>query len=286
MELQSMPRLGPSYRAAAFGALRRSRPAAVPDAELALPSATIDIDHLARYDRVCGYRLTDALPPTYPHVLAFPLAMVLMTRADFPFPLLGLVHIANRIEAIAPLRVTDRPALRVRAGALGPHPRGRQLDVVTEAHLDGECVWREHSTYLHRAGSKKTEKSEKAEATPPAGGSARWQVPASVGRRYAKVSGDRNPIHTSRLGARLFGFRRRIAHGMWSAARCLAALEGRLPDTATIEMAFQRPLLLPGTAAFTGTPTGTGWRLTLADPETGRPHLTGTVRAPSAILEV
>jgi len=277
-----MPRLGPSYRAAALGALRRSRPASIPDAELALPHAAIDLDHLAAYDRVCGFRLTDALPPTYPHVLAFPLAMALMTRADFPFPLLGLVHIANRIETIAPLQVTDRPALRVRATALGPHPRGRQLDVVTEAHLDGACVWREHSTYLHRGGSGKPEKSEKSEATAPAGGTAKWQVPASVGKSYARVSGDRNPIHTSRLGARLFGFPRRIAHGMWSAARCLAALEGRLPDGATIELRFQRPLLLPGTAAFTSTPAGSGWSLTLADATTGRPHVTGTVRASSS----
>jgi acyl dehydratase len=273
MDLPSMPRLGPSYRAAAVGALRRSRPAAIPDAELRLADASIDVDHLAAYGRVCGFRLTNEVPPTYPHVLAFPLAMALMTRRDFPFPLLGLVHVASRIETLAPLRVTDRPGLRVRAAALGPHPRGRQLDVVTEATLDGECVWREHSTYLHRG--KKTGKTDSA--TTPAGGTAKWIVPASVGRNYAKISGDRNPIHTSRLGARLFGFPRRIAHGMWSAARCLAALEGRLPDAATIEIRFQRPLLLPGTATFTGTPTGGGWGLTLADAKTGRPHLTGSI---------
>ena len=279
MDLPSMPRLGPSYRAAALGALRRSRPAAIPDVELRLADTSIDVGHLAAYGRVCGFRLTNEVPATYPHVLAFPLAMALMTRRDFPFPLLGLVHVANRIETLAPLRVTDRPALRVRAAALGPHPLGRQLDVVTEASLDGECVWREHSTYLHRG-----EKTEKPGSTPttPSGGTAKWTVPASVGRRYAKISGDRNPIHTSRLGARLFGFPRRIAHGMWSAARCLAALEGRLPDGATIELRFQRPLLLPGTAAFTSTPAGSGWSLTLADATTGRPHVTGTVRASSS----
>jgi acyl dehydratase len=277
MDLPSMPGLGPSYRAAALGALRRSRPAAVADVELRLAEAAIDVDHLAAYDRVCGFRLTDVLPPTYPHVLAFPLAMALMARRDFPFPLIGLVHIANRIEMLAPLRVTDRPDLRVRASALGPHPRGRQLDVVTEAHIDGECVWREHSTYLHRGSGKKAEKSGRSVATSPASGSAKWSIPASVGRNYARVSGDRNPIHTSRLGARVLGFPRRIAHGMWSAARCLAALEGRLPDPATIEISFQRPLLLPGTAALTSTRAGSGWRLVLTDPKTGRTHVTATV---------
>jgi len=279
MDLPSMPRLGPSYRAAALGALRRSRPAVLPDVELRLADASIDVDHLAAYGRVCGFRLANELPPTYPHVLAFPLAMALMSRRDFPFPLLGLVHVANRIETLAPLRVTDRPALRVRAAALGPHPRGRQLDVVTEALLDGECVWREHSTYLHRG--KRTEKPG-SHPTTSAGATAKWTVPPSVGRSYAKVSGDRNPIHTSRLGARLFGFPRRIAHGMWSAARCLAALEGRLPDRATIEIRFQRPLLLPGTATFTGTPAGSGWSITLADAKTGGPHLTGSVKGSAA----
>jgi acyl dehydratase len=280
MEFDTMPPLGPSYWSAAFGALRRRRPVAVPDVEFRLPHAEIDVDHLAEYNRVCGFRLTDRLPPTYPHVLAFPLAMALMTRADFPMPLIGLVHIANRIETLAPILVTDRPEVRVRATALGVHPRGRRVDVVTEAYLDGACVWREHSTYLHRDRAKSTERSMPPSDRKPAAATARWYVPASVGRSYGRVSGDRNPIHRSRLGARLFGFPRRIAHGMWSAARCLAALEGRLPDSATIEIQFHRPLLLPGTAAFTGTPAAGGWSLTLADPQTGRIHLTGSVRAP------
>jgi acyl dehydratase len=77
-----------------------------------------------------------------------------------------------------------------------------------------------------------------------------WRVPARVGGDYAAVSGDRNPIHTSRIGARLFGFPRPIAHGMWSVARCLAALEGRLPDAYTVEVRFQRPILLPATVSF------------------------------------
>jgi acyl dehydratase len=209
-----------------------------------------------------------------------------MTRGDFPFPVLGLVHVSNRIETLAPLRLADRPALTVRAAALGPHPRGRQIDVVTEAHVDGACVWREHSTYLRREPARPPSGPRRRPAWGDArsvgefgAGAALWTVPALTARRYAQVSGDRNPIHTSRLAARAFGFRRRIAHGMWTAARSLAALEGRLPATGTVEVHFQRPLLLPGRAAFTSTPTGTGWAVTLTDPHTGRPHLTGTVRS-------
>jgi acyl dehydratase len=253
--------------------------------ELVLPEVRVDVDHLAAYDRVCGFRLTDALPVTYPHVLGFPLALALMTRRDFPLPLPGLVHVANRIEVLAPLTTADRLTLRVRALGLRPHPRGRQVDLVTEVHLDGACAWREHSTYLRRQGGERSDRPAAPPATsppgtsppaaPPAGG-ARWTVPADTGIRYARVSGDRNPIHTSRLAARLFGFPGRIAHGMWTAARSLAALEGRVPDLVTAETRFQRPVPLPARVTFAATAAGSGWSLALTD-ATGRPHLTGTV---------
>ena len=62
------------------------------------------------------------------------------------------------------------------------------------------------------------------------GSAATWRIPDDAGRRYAKVSGDVNPIHLSGLTAKAFGFKRAIAHGMWVKARVLGALSGRLPD--------------------------------------------------------
>ena len=59
------------------------------------------------------------------------------------------------------------------------------------------------------------------------------------------MSGDINPIHMHPLSARLFGFPKPIAHGMWLKARCLAALEGQLPDALHGRRAFKLPLLLP-----------------------------------------
>jgi acyl dehydratase len=77
-----------------------------------------------------------------------------------------------------------------------------------------------------------------------------WSLPDDLGRRYASVSGDRNPIHMHALSARLFGFPRAIAHGMWTKARCLAALDSSLPDVYTVEVAFRKPILLPGKVSF------------------------------------
>ncbi|MEV0566729.1 MaoC/PaaZ C-terminal domain-containing protein [Dactylosporangium sp. NPDC050588] len=274
--LDRMPRLGPLYRAAA---LRRAVAAdpVLPERELTVEAVTVDRAHLAQYNRVCGFRLRDELPATYLHAVAFPLAMALMTAPDFPFPVLGLVHVANRIELLRPLPSSAAFSVSVRAGALRPHDRGTQLDVVTTATIDGDPVFSDTSTYLRRTGSGASAAAPRPAAEPPAP-NAVWRVPRRVGTDYAAVSGDRNPIHTSRLLAKVFGFPRTIAHGMWTKARCLAALEGRLPDSYTVDVAFKTPILLPATVGFTAVAQGGGWDYGVHDGRSGRPHLTGTVR--------
>jgi acyl dehydratase len=240
----------------------------------------VDPAHLAAYDRVCGFRLTDELPVTYPHVLNFPLQVKLMTDPGFPFPLVGSVHLANRITQYRPLRVSDRFGLQVRVADLRPHPKGRQFDVISEAVISetvagGEVVWRDVSTYLRRGGGSGPRDEREPVAAPEP--TAIWRVPGDTGRRYAEVSGDRNPIHLHPLSARLFGFPRAIAHGMWTKARCLTALEGRLPDAYTVDVAFKLPVLLPARVGFAARETETGWRFDLFDARTGKPHLAGSV---------
>jgi len=266
---------GNPYLRAAAGLLPgRRRPRTLPDREVVSRAHAVDRDHLAAYDRVCEFRLADTLPATYPHVLAFPLAMHLMSAADFPFPIVGMVHIANRITLHRPIGAGEKLDLSVRAAHLRDHERGRQLDIVATAGVGGEEVWSGLSTYLkiERPG----ERRDQRDRTPPPA-TATWRVPVSVGARYAAVSGDRNPIHTSRIGARLFGFPQRIAHGMWSAARCLAALEGRLPDQYTVDVTFKAPVLLPSRVEFTAVEAKGGWEFGL---RSRKPHLAGQVTPP------
>jgi len=262
---------------AAIGLLPGNRRAGtLPEIELVRRGVPTDRGHLARYDRVCGFRLTDRLPATYPHVLAFPMAMRLMSAPGFPFPVVGLVHITNRITVLRPIDAGAALDLSVTVRDLRAHDRGRQFDVVATASAGGELVWRGVSTYLRRdrAGERRAEGERR---DPPPADTARWRVPARVGADYAVVSGDHNPIHTSRLGARLFGFPRPIAHGMWSKARCLAALEGRLPETYTVDVAFKLPILLPTTVTFGATQVIDGWKFVL---HSGRPHLAGQLTHP------
>jgi hypothetical protein len=276
-EMAEPPRLGPLYRGAVLDAVRRKAAGdALPGTELRVPEIGVDRAHLAEYDRVCGFRLSDELPATYPHVLAFPLAVALMTRDDFPLPLVGLVHVANRIELRRPLTADDRFEFRVHAEDLRPHDRGRQVDLVAEALAGGEVVWVGRSTYLRR--EKKADGERRRDGAEPPTGGALWRLTPRVGTAYAEVSGDHNPIHTSRIGARLFGFPGPIAHGMWSKARCLAALEGRLPESYTVDVAFKVPVPLPSTVAFTATGgAGGDWSFGLHAARSGKPHLAGEV---------
>jgi acyl dehydratase len=260
------------YLRAALGLLPARRPAGLPDTTLVRRGVTVDRDHLARYDRVCGFRLSDTLPPTYPHILAFPLAMRVMSGRDFPFPVVGLVHVANRITVHRPIDSGEELELSVRCADLRPHDRGQQFDVIATATAGGATAWAGVSTYLSKAATG--EGRGRRDQPPPPAPTARWRVPASIGGEYAQVSGDRNPIHTSRLGARAFGFPRPIAHGMWSKARSLAALDGRLPAEYTVDVAFKQPILLPSTVGFAATPAGNGWEFRI---DGKKPHLAGVV---------
>ena len=260
----------------------------VPDTTLVLEDAAVDRERLAAYDRVCGFPLRDQLPATYPHMLAFPLHLRLMTDPGFPFPALGLVHIANRIDQHRRLTAGETFTIRVWATPLEPHPRGTQLTLRSEARVGDEVVWEESSTILKRGkpadpapGVDENEtRSRAVEAGPRAGGlavTATWRLPGDLGRRYGSVSGDLNPLHIHPLSARLFGFPTAIAHGMWTKARCLAALDPRLPDRFSVEVEFRKPILLPATVEFGERESEEGIAFSVRGAGKGTPHLDGRV---------
>ncbi|MCW3009491.1 MAG: MaoC domain protein dehydratase [Solirubrobacterales bacterium] len=235
---------------------------------------------VAAYDRVCGFGLRDTLPSTYLHVLAFPLALALLVDRSFPFSALGLVHVRNRIVQHRPVGLGERVDLVVRAQRLAEHARGRTVDLAGEARIGGELVWEDVSTYLHHEGKPRTGGERRPdtdrEDTPELPERARWELPGDLGRRYAAVSGDRNPIHLHPLSAKAFGLRSPIAHGMWVKARCLAALADALPPAYAVDVRFRAPLFLPARVAFASSPEG-GFAVRSACD--GKPHLEGEVEA-------
>ncbi|HEX8689862.1 MAG TPA: MaoC/PaaZ C-terminal domain-containing protein [Solirubrobacterales bacterium] len=261
----------------------------IPDLELTLDGVKADPEGVAAYAKVCGFSLRDRLPPTYPHVLAFPLHMAVMADGGFPFGAVGLVHVENRIAQHRPIGVGETLELRVKPTKLEPHPKGRTFSLLTEARIGAELVWESTSTMLrrgkaeHPADGPETSKSRTPEAhrqredelTP----SAEWRLGGDLGRRYAAVSGDRNPIHMHSLTARPLGFKAAIAHGMWTKARCLAAIENRLPDAFEVEVRFRKPIFLPSRVELLSGEEDDDIAFAVRDAKRQTPHLDGRARS-------
>jgi acyl dehydratase len=72
-------------------------------------------------------------------------------------------------------------------------------------------------------------------------------IPANAGRQYAKIAGDRNPIHTSTLLAKVFGFKGPIAHGWYLVSKIVRICEQvKNKPFKFIEVEFKAPVFLPG----------------------------------------
>nr|WP_288916472.1 MaoC/PaaZ C-terminal domain-containing protein [uncultured Pseudomonas sp.] len=225
----------------------------------------VDPQRLAAYRKVCGFAENGLLPPTYPHVLAFALQMQLLTARDFPFPLLGLIHLSNRIRILRPMGGVSQVQARVNVQNLQAHPKGAVFDLVTRIDDQLEPLWEAESQMLCKGvqldGALVEEPLQEIQALTEV---AHWTAPADIGRQYAKVSGDYNPIHLSGLSARLFGFPTAIAHGLWNKARTLAALDEHLPDAnVEIDVTFKKPVRLPSEVTLLASAAGSSGDLRL-----------------------
>lgn len=295
IQLNTRPSVLPLY----FRALTARKPGQLTEkresvlATVILQRQSIDPDHLREYRTVCGFESAAAVPATYPFVLAMPLQLNLLVSKAFPFPVLGVVHVRNRIRQYRAL--AEHELLDIHCELLAPVPvkRGYEFDLVTRVTVAGELVWECVSTLLSRTRQRKPEGAGTSEQRARArevvesvqAGNARsmeWQLPADIGRRYARVSGDRNPIHLFASTAKLFGFPRAIAHGMWLKAHCLASLEAAAPEAPLsagfeFNVEFKKPVLLPSRVALQFHPIECGLRFSLVDGAGKRAHLTGGI---------
>lgn len=286
VEVPTIPPLARSYRHGAITSARAmvSRPTVsshdLPDETLVATGVRPGAAHLTAYQHFVGEPALDGLPAGFVHVLTFPLATALMVRPGYPLPVLGMVHLANRITQHRPTRLGEELTIAVHAEDLRAHRKGTAVDIVAQVDTGGDVVWRGVSTYLAkgvRLADGDADDAPRPVFEPPSQTGV-WRLGRDTGRRYADVSGDRNPIHTSRVAARAFGFPRPIAHGMYTAARALADVGRVRGDAFTWDVEFARPVLLPATVAVGIAADDGGHRYAAWSPRSGKPHLTGAVR--------
>lgn len=239
----------PSHLRLSVRALLARRPALLPNGATVgritgeLTTLRIDPAHLAQYRALCQWKWA-GVPLTYPHLLASGLHLAMLTSEAFPLRLLGMVHLGNRIEQRAPLPEALEGRLMATLEGHRESKRGQEFDLITELHLGSEVPWREVSTLLARRPHTQSQAAPTpAPSRPAAQRTVRLEAPTGLGWRYGLLAGDLNPIHLTAATARLFGYQRAIAHGMWSLARCASELEAT--GACTLAAEFKRPLHFP-----------------------------------------
>ena len=285
LRFASAPAIAPAY----LRILLARKPALVVDAlpriDAVLDRFTVDRRHLARYRRVCGDGEAVALPITYPHVLATPVHLAMIACEAFPVSLFGVVHLRNRIVQHRPLHVDDTGSIHAWLEGHRETARGQELDLQTHVHAGEELVWSETSILLARRHTRSKVPRTREPGLPTLDVPPRQDVTTStfivapaIGRQYARVSGDFNPIHIADVAARFFGFKRAIAHGMWSLARCAAEIGGAtFARPCMLDVAFKRPITLCARIVLESWMADERVGFSLRDSEADRGHLLGSV---------
>lgn len=287
LEFDRSPSLLSAYlKAMGGGSSSLSAGHSIPHMQAVQRAANVDLSALKAYCKVCEFKLDATLPITYPHILASPLQMALLSHKQFPLKLMGLVHVRNVIHQHRAIALDEQLDIRVWVEGHRDVHNGLEFDMMTEiTDALGNRLWDSVSTMLSRGkptgkGHKPAGKKPKAPALPQLEHECAWHVPDDIGRRYAKVSGDINPIHMHALSAKLFGFPRAIAHGMWSLAHAAADMQADFPAAAcTLEVAFKRPVLLPASAVLRFGQVSDGLDYRLHSKDGKQLHMAGSVKA-------
>jgi acyl dehydratase len=294
--LGEMPSLSKLYVNAAATASRRRilgshAEGVLPAARHEVRDVRPDVDILTAYQHLLGESSSDLLPAGFIHALAFPVAMSVMNRDDFPLPLLGMIHLRNVIEYRRPVRFTEPLDIAAAAETLRAHRAGTQVDIAVEVRAAGDSAvsWCGVSTYLAKGvvlpGIDKASAAtapQRFSAPDPTG---LWELGVDTGRAYAAVSGDFNPIHLSVLSAKALGLRRSIAHGMYLASRALADVGAAKGDAFRWDVVFEAPVFLPARVALeisTAESGDGGWLRSdyvAWSQRSGRKHFSGSVAA-------
>jgi hypothetical protein len=255
-KLSSMPNIKMLLLKAALKRSRYDRQSfsdtSLPERKLGFDGFQLDEPTYRLYHQVVDWGgESEIIHPCYLHSLAFPLHIMLLLLPEFPFPLLGLVHVNNQISQLRPIRRGDKLAATSCFGPLELHPKGWLFSIKVEFYCGTELVWQSVSTNLFRTNHGHAvdpiAKYSTATVTNPI--NTTWDLSASLGRRYAKVSGDFNPIHLTKWTAKLFGFKQHIIHGMWTKSYCVSALQKISPKLFSqafeFNTSFKQPLYLP-----------------------------------------
>lgn len=274
-----MPSLFSLYRKIFFSRKPGWDQQPLPTIAISADKVSMQRDKVALYADVCGFDFQgDIIPPTYLYVYAFRLHAVIFTHKAITFPLLGMIHLKNTINAYRPVKTDEVINVQCSLTQSRNVDAGLEFDLLSKVYVGEELVWEALSTYLYRIDTGKRR------ARPPRASAMAWEdvkqwsLSDDLGLKYAKASGDYNLIHLHPLLSKRFGFEKVLAHGMWSKARCLAELMPMIKQHPfKVEVEFKLPVFMPSEVTFAFESLENGKCFEMRDVKGKRPHLHGSV---------
>lgn len=273
IELKSIPSALEVYPRIATTFFKKPKPF-LPSIEIKISNSSISKNKIQQYIDVCGFKDTNTVPSTYFFVHTFALKTYLLSSLEIPFPVLGMVHFANRIKQLEPIACNQKFDIICKTGNLIAHPKGQAFEVEVILETNGKRVYEETMVSLCK-GKEGLGKVLDWEIDNIDGkySSQIWNLNEGLGIQYAQASGDFNPIHLHPLSAKLFGFKRHIIHGMYSASRILAQFPEKIEQPHDFDVAFKTPIFLPNEVIFRHQKKNDKIILDVVDKTETQPHL-------------
>ena len=250
LENSGLPSPIPAYLRAVSNMNTYKEGDALPQIRSEWKGCKFDQSILKRYRKICEIE-GDGVPLLFPHSFLGPLHLQVMTHSSFPLKLLGSIHHRNHVIQYKPLDPHGTYDVGLDLGELRRRPQGLEFDLVTKISAGGDAYWESVTTILVRKKSK-SENPESPLASfiksfeDTGTEAATFKVKAMTGKTFGLITKDINPIHMSGVLAKLFGFKRDLAHGMWALGRGTASMMKDYPSDKPIRMdvAFKGPVYM------------------------------------------
>ncbi|MFA9290209.1 MAG: MaoC/PaaZ C-terminal domain-containing protein [Solirubrobacteraceae bacterium] len=250
--------------------------------KIVVRSSSFDFDQkkVDYFAKLAGFKSdSKILPSIYIHLIGFKLQMELIFHEDFPFPAMGMVNISNKAIQLRPFTLNEIKKVECYLEEPKEHSRGFVYTVVSKVYDENNIIISEnYAKQLKILKKSENNSSAKKEFKAIEGNEREFSYYANSGRSFSKVSGDINPIHLFALTAKLFGFKKQIAHGMFSSSRILAQLEKETPLLNSFEFytEYKQPIFLPSKSKFiTQKKADNEIAFELVNSEKKKPHVVG-----------
>jgi hypothetical protein len=277
-QLQKMPNTLELYSRIAMSAMKKPKPF-LPNLEVKIENLRVTEKEISAYNKLCGFGISTTVPSTYLFVKTFSLKTYLMSSLEMPFPVLGSIHFANKIKQIEPLLYNEPFSVTCRTGNLIAHKKGQAFEINTSVEAGGRVIWEETMVSLCKGKEGLGEVLDwDIEDIGDNFEKKIWNFEENLGLKYAQASGDFNPIHLIPITAKLFGFKRHIMHGMYTAGKVLAQFPKVLNQPHEFAVSFKTPIFLPSTVVFRNTEKDKNITLDVVDKKEEQPHLKGFIK--------